>query len=46
MLKYVEEKILPVNPFESLDAAGLGRLMEVAVDRAVTTVAPLSLEGP
>jgi len=31
LLKYVEEKILPTNPFESLDAAGVGRLMEIAV---------------
>jgi pyruvate, orthophosphate dikinase len=31
LLKYVEEKILPVNPFESLDAGGVGRLMGIAV---------------
>jgi pyruvate, orthophosphate dikinase len=31
LLKYVEEKILPVNPFESLDPAGVGRLMHIAV---------------
>jgi len=31
LLKYVEEKILPVNPFESLDPDGVGRLMEIAV---------------
>ncbi|MDQ6884626.1 MAG: pyruvate, phosphate dikinase [Candidatus Dormibacteraeota bacterium] len=31
LLKYVEEKILPVNPFESLDQAGVGRLMKMAV---------------
>jgi pyruvate,orthophosphate dikinase len=32
LLKYVEEKILPVNPFESLDTKGVGRLMTIAVD--------------
>jgi pyruvate, orthophosphate dikinase len=32
LLRYVEEKILPVNPFESLDQAGVGRLMKMAVD--------------
>ncbi|HYM49315.1 MAG TPA: putative PEP-binding protein, partial [Candidatus Limnocylindrales bacterium] len=31
LLKYVEEKILPVNPFESLDTTGVGRLMRIAV---------------
>jgi pyruvate,orthophosphate dikinase len=31
LLKYVEEKILPVNPFETLDARGVGRLMQAAV---------------
>ena len=32
LLRYVEEKILPVNPFESLDTAGVGRLMRIAVE--------------
>ncbi|HEY8736437.1 MAG TPA: pyruvate, phosphate dikinase, partial [Candidatus Dormibacteraeota bacterium] len=32
LLRYVEEKILPVNPFESLDQAGVGRLMKMAVE--------------
>ena len=32
LLKYVEEKILPVNPFESLDTSGVGRLMTIAVE--------------
>jgi pyruvate,orthophosphate dikinase len=31
LLKYVEDKILTINPFESLDGAGVGRLMEIAV---------------
>src|SRR5258708_10561372 len=37
LLKYVEEKILPVNPFESLDPAGVGRLMEIAVTEGRAT---------
>src|SRR5581483_10915700 len=31
LLKYAEEKILPVNPFESLDRNGVARLMSIAV---------------
>jgi len=29
--KYVENKILPRNPFETIDTIGVGRLMEIAV---------------
>jgi pyruvate,orthophosphate dikinase len=32
LLRYVEEKILPRNPFETLDRDGIGRLMKFAVD--------------
>jgi len=32
LLKFVEEKILPDNPFETLDPAGVGRLMRIAVE--------------
>jgi pyruvate,orthophosphate dikinase len=32
LLRYVEEKILPVNPFQVLDRDGVGRLMKLAVD--------------
>ena len=32
LLKYVEEKILPVNPFQTLDREGVGKLMQMAVD--------------
>ena len=32
LLKYVEDKILPVNPFESLDSKGVGCLMTIAVE--------------
>ena len=31
LLKYVEEKILPANPFETIDRNGVGRLMSIAV---------------
>jgi len=31
LLKYVEDKILPENPFQTLDAAGVGKLMRMAV---------------
>ena len=30
--RYVEQKILPVNPFETIDRAGVGRLMRIAVE--------------
>jgi pyruvate,orthophosphate dikinase len=33
LLKYVEEKILPANPFETLDTKGVGKLMEMAVEQ-------------
>jgi pyruvate,orthophosphate dikinase len=29
LLEYVEEGILPVNPFQSIDADGVGRLMDI-----------------
>ena len=32
LLKYVEEKILPANPFQVLDRAGVGKLMQMAVE--------------
>jgi len=37
LLKYVEEKILPVNPFETLDRDGVGRLMRIAVEEGRKT---------
>ncbi|MCW5937937.1 MAG: pyruvate, phosphate dikinase [Fimbriimonadaceae bacterium] len=30
--KYVEDKILPTNPFESIDRTGVGRLMRMSVE--------------
>jgi pyruvate,orthophosphate dikinase len=31
LLQYVEREILPVNPFQSLDQVGVGRLIEMCV---------------
>ena len=31
LLRYVEEKVLPANPFETIDRNGVGRLMAIAV---------------
>jgi pyruvate, orthophosphate dikinase len=31
---YLDEKILPSNPFETLDESGVGELMRIAVERA------------
>jgi pyruvate,orthophosphate dikinase len=36
LLKYVEDKILPVNPFQTLDDAIVG-LMQIAVDKGRAT---------
>ena len=33
LLKYVEEKILPFNPFQSLDTVGVGGSMRMAVEK-------------
>jgi pyruvate, orthophosphate dikinase len=37
LLKYVEDKILPVNPFQTLDASGVGLLMQMAVTKGRAT---------
>ena len=34
LIKYVEDKVLPHNPFETIDKEGVGRLMKMAVDEA------------
>jgi pyruvate, orthophosphate dikinase len=33
LLKYVEEKILPVNPFQTLDRSGVGQLVQIAAEK-------------
>jgi pyruvate,orthophosphate dikinase len=37
LLKYVEDGILPVNPFQTIDQAGVGRLMAIAVEEGRKT---------
>ena len=34
LTRYLDERILPDNPFETLDLSGVGDLMEIAVERA------------
>jgi pyruvate,orthophosphate dikinase len=33
LTEYLEQKILPTNPFESLDREGVGQLMKIAIER-------------
>jgi len=37
LLKYVEDRILPDNPFQTLDQKGVGQLMEIAVKQGRAT---------
>ena len=37
LLKYVEDGILPANPFQTLDRDGIGELMRIAIERAHKT---------
>ena len=32
LMQYVEDEILPENPFQSIDQSGVGRLMQIAVE--------------
>jgi pyruvate, orthophosphate dikinase len=43
LLKYVEEKILPVNPFQTLDRSGVGLLVQMAVEKGRQTNAEIEL---
>jgi pyruvate,orthophosphate dikinase len=43
LLKYVEEKILPVNPFQTLDTSGVGQLVRIASQRGRATNPDLEL---
>jgi pyruvate,orthophosphate dikinase len=43
MPRYLEEKLLPTSPFESIDVAGVGRLVRIAVDEGRTARADLKL---
>jgi pyruvate, orthophosphate dikinase len=40
---YLDDKILPANPFETLDRSGVGDLMQIAVERGRTVKADLKL---
>jgi pyruvate, orthophosphate dikinase len=40
---YLDERILPANPFETLDLSGVGDLMEIAVERARRVKAEIKL---
>ena len=33
LLKYVEDKILPANPFQTIDRDGVGALMQICVEK-------------
>jgi pyruvate, orthophosphate dikinase len=37
LLAYVERRILPENPFQSLDVSGVGQLMRIAVEKGRAT---------
>ena len=37
LLKYVEDGILPFNPFQTIDAAGVGQLVAIAVEKGRKT---------
>jgi pyruvate,orthophosphate dikinase len=37
LLKYVEDGLLPTNPFQSIDEKGVGRLVELCVDEGRAT---------
>jgi pyruvate,orthophosphate dikinase len=41
LTKYVERKILPANPFETIDQIGVGRLMRIAVEEGRATAPKL-----
>lgn len=40
---YVEKKILPENPFETLDQEGVGQLMKVAIEKGQSTRSNIKL---
>ncbi|MGI0085138.1 MAG: putative PEP-binding protein, partial [Nitrososphaerales archaeon] len=43
LVRYVEEKVLPYNPFETIDKEGVGRLMKIAVEEGRDTNARLEI---
>jgi pyruvate,orthophosphate dikinase len=43
LIEYVEKKILPGNPFQSIDVSGVGRLMQMATNEGRKTRADLEV---
>ena len=43
LLTYVEQGILPANPFQTIDRAGVGALMRIAVEKGRRTRPDLEL---
>jgi pyruvate,orthophosphate dikinase len=43
LLQYVDEKILPVNPFQTLDRSGVGQLVQMAAQKGRATNRELEL---
>ncbi|OGO25020.1 MAG: pyruvate, phosphate dikinase, partial [Chloroflexi bacterium RBG_16_52_11] len=43
LVKYVEEGILPKNPFQTLDQEGVGRLMKMAIEEGRSTRSDLEV---
>jgi pyruvate,orthophosphate dikinase len=43
LTRYLDERILDANPFETLDTAGVGDLMQIAVERARGAKAAIKL---
>jgi pyruvate,orthophosphate dikinase len=43
LMQYVDRKILPENPFQVLDAAGIGQLVRIGVERGRATKAKLKI---
>jgi len=43
LIEYIEKKILPGNPFQSIDASGVGRLMQMATNEGRKTRSDLEV---
>ena len=42
LIPYIEQKILPTDPFDTIDQAGVGKLMQMAVEVGKGPCAPTS----
>lgn len=45
LLEYVEREILPLNPFQTIDANGVGELMRIAIEKGRSTRPDLEVGG-